>query len=119
MVAGAGGGMKPDGQLRRHLPHVLEFDQEVALPKGAIVFAVGGELKADVFLEPHNRANGFMLNARKFVRRNLVLFRGFARANQRVGPDEAADMIGPERRFDARQHSPMPFCAVSRPPTSM
>src|ERR1700683_902284 len=111
--------MKPHGQLRRYLPHILEFEQEIALPKGAVVFAVGREPKADVFLEPHNRADGFMLNARKFVRRNLVLFRGFPCANQRVGPDEAADMIGPERRFDARQHSSMPFCAVSRPPTSM
>src|ERR1700685_1897762 len=111
--------MKTHGQLRRHLPHIIEFEQEIALPKGAVVFAVGCELKADVFLEPHNRADGLMLNARKFGRRNLVLFRGFARANQRVGPDEAADMIGPERWFDVRQRCSMPFCAVSRPPTSM
>ena len=59
--------MKPDGQFRRDLPHVVEFEQEVALPEGAIVFAVGGELEAQLFLQLHDCADGVVLNARKLV----------------------------------------------------
>src|SRR6202050_4335803 len=104
MVARAGGGMKPDRQLRRYLPHILELEQKVALPKGAIVFAVGDELKTQLFLHLHDRTDGVVLNARQLFLGNLVLLRRLPRPDECIRPNEAADMIGPERRSLARRH---------------
>jgi len=40
-----------------------------------------------------------VLDAQKLVFADLVLARRLAGANERLRPDEAADMVGAERRF--------------------
>ena len=103
--------MKPHGELCRHLSHIAKFEQKVALPEGAIVFAVGDQPQPDVFLQPHDVGDRVALDARKLGWRNLGLFRRLARGNECVRPDQAADVLGAEWRFGRRWHG-------SKPPTN-
>ena len=104
MIARAGGGMKPHREFRRHRLDVADLEQEVALPGLAIVLAVGDKPKPDLLLHAHHAADRVVLDARKLVRRDLALFGRLPRLDQRIGPDQAADMVGAERRFGAVLH---------------
>ena len=104
MVARACGGVKTYGELGGDLPHVVEFDQEVALPESAVVFAVGDQPEADILLHSHHAADRFLLDAREFGRRDFGLLGGETRGDKRIRPDKAADMLGTKRRFGWRKH---------------
>src|SRR5580698_10618903 len=93
--------MKPHREPRRHILNVADLEQEIALPGKAVVFAVGDEPQPDVLLQAHHGANRIVLDARQLGRWDLALLRGRSRRDQRIGPDQAADMVGAERRFIA------------------
>src|SRR5580693_9146387 len=69
-----------------------------------VVFAVGGELQPDVLLQAHYAADRVVLDAGQLGRRQLALLRRRPRRNQRIRPDQAADMVGAERRFHSLLH---------------
>ena len=50
-------------------------------------------------LQPHDLADRVVLDAQQLGRRHLAFFGRLARRNQGIGPDQAADMIGAERRL--------------------
>src|SRR6516162_1952716 len=88
------GGMEAHRKLRRDHPHVAEFQHEVAVPRLAIVFAVGGELEPHLFLEADHLADRSLLDALELVRLDFALLRPLTRCDERIGPNEAADMLG-------------------------
>jgi hypothetical protein len=96
--------MKAHGELGRRRAHIRQFQQKIALPEAAIVFAVGGEAKTHILLHPHRLANRFVLNSRQIGGGDFTLFRRLPRANERVGPDQASDMLGAEWWLRARRH---------------
>src|SRR5262249_8133687 len=89
---------------RRHALDVADLEQKVALPGEAVVLAVGDQTQADVLLQPHHAADRRVLNAHELRLRDFALLRRDARRKQRVGPDQAADMVGTERRFGSFGH---------------
>src|SRR4029077_9863086 len=104
VLAVAVGGMKAHGELRRDHPHVLEFQHEVPMPGVTVVLAVGDELEPELFLHAHDVPDGGLLDAREPGRRELALLRLLACLDQRLRPDQAADMVGAEGRLGAFQH---------------
>jgi len=95
------GRVKTHGELGRDHPHVPEFQHEIAVPGLAVVFAVGDELEPELLLQPHHVADCGVLDTLELGIRNLFFLRLFARVDERGGPDEAADVIGAERRLGA------------------
>src|SRR5580693_1018137 len=69
-----------------------------------VVLAVGGELEPNVLLQAHYAADRLMLDARQLGRWDLAFLRSLSRPDQRVRPDQAADMVGAERRFHSLLH---------------
>src|ERR1700692_3551100 len=104
MIAGTGGGMKPHREFRRHRLDVADLEQEVALPGMAVVFAVSDEFQPDLLLQPHHAADSIVLDAGPLCGWDLALLRGRPRRDQRIGPDQAADMVGAEWRFHSLLH---------------
>src|SRR5580658_2052760 len=96
--------MKPHREPRRHILNVADFEQEIALPGKAVVFAVGDEPQPDVLLQAHHGVDRIVLDARQLGRWDLALLRGRSRRDQRIGPDQAADMVGAEWRFHSLLH---------------
>ncbi len=70
----------------------------------AVELAVGRELEPGLLLQPHDFSDRVLLDAQQCCRFKLAFLGRFARRNERIGPDQAADMIGTERRFAARLH---------------
>ena len=96
MIAGTGLGMKPHRKLRLHRLDVADLEQKVALPGLAIVLAVGDDLEPDLFLQAHDAADRIVLDADQVGRRKLARIGRGPRFDQRVRPDQAADMVGAE-----------------------
>src|SRR5580693_6656038 len=69
-----------------------------------VVLAVGGELEPNVLLQAHYAADRLMLDARQLGRWDLAFLRSLSRLDQRVRPDQAADMVGAERRLHSLLH---------------
>src|SRR5258708_26322995 len=69
-----------------------------------VVLAVGDEFQPDVLLQAHHAADRVVLDTRQLGRRQRALFDGFPCLDQRIGPDQAADMVGAERRFHSLLH---------------
>src|SRR6478609_2915744 len=93
--------MKAHHELRRHHPHVLELQHEIAMPGMAIVLAVGDELEPQLLLHAHDVADRGLLDAPELGRRDRPFLRLLPRLDQSVRADEAADMVGAVRRLGA------------------
>ena len=102
------GGMKTHRELRRHHPHVLEFQHEIPVPGMAIVLAVGNELQPQLLLHADHVADRGLLDALELGLRDRLLLRLLPRPDQCVRPDEAADMIGAIRRLGALHSDGLP-----------
>jgi hypothetical protein len=73
-----------------------EAQQEVGMPAAAIIFAVGDRLESDLLLQRDDLADRLLLDLAQFVVANLAGRLPFARADQVIRPDQAADMVGAE-----------------------
>ena len=74
------------------------------MPGGAAELAVGGRLQADLVLQADNVADGLVLD---LAQGRIVDGAGgvlLARPVQGGGPQQAADVVGPERRTGALGH---------------
>ncbi len=71
----------------------------------AIVLAVGDEPEPEILLQAHHLADGGVLDALELGVGNLVPIGPLARLDQRVRPDQAADMVGAERRLGSFGHA--------------
>ena len=69
------------------------------MPPGAAELAVGRELEAELLLLLDDLFDLAVLDGLELGRRDRALFALGARLLQRGGTQEAADMIGAERRF--------------------
>ena len=70
----------------------------------AVVLAVGHQLEPELLLHAHHVADRRLLNAPELSLRDLVVLSLLARPDQRVGPDQAADVIGTKGRFGSLLH---------------
>ena len=73
------------------------FD-ETAPIRGTTKLAVGDDLQPDIFLHAHDGADALVLNALERVRVQLAGLKALERLAQLGGAQQAADVIGPERR---------------------
>src|SRR5579872_2167783 len=96
--------MEAHGQPRGHRLDVADLEQKIALPGKSVVFAIGGDLEPSVLLEPNHIADRGLLDARKLRRSHSALFGGLARRNERIGTDQAADMVGAKWRLCTLHH---------------
>ena len=104
MVAGAGLGVESHVELGFGGRDIRDLQQEVALPGKAVEFAVGDDLQPHLFLHAHDLADGRMLDIEQLLRRHGAGFGGLPRIDQRLGTDEAADLVGAKRRRYASGH---------------
>ncbi len=90
--------MEGGGEARLIGLDILEAQQEIGLPADAIIFAVGDRLQPDPFLQRHHLAHRIL--AHRAERIGIDRARGelLACGHQRLGADQAADMIGAKRR---------------------
>jgi len=103
------GDLQPFG-ARRHageadaaLHHValdaIQPPEEIEVPPRAAEFAVGDRPEADVFLLADDAFDLAVFDRRQIGRRHLAPGALRARLAQRHGPQQASDVIGPERRL--------------------
>src|SRR5579864_1599360 len=90
---------KRDAGLHDGLLDAVEAPEEIEMPPRAAEFAVGDRLQAGRFLLPDGVLDLAVLHCFQLVRRDLALGAALARRFQRRGPQQAADVIGAERRL--------------------
>src|SRR5215831_8493218 len=95
------GRMKAYRELGRDHSHVAEFQHEISVPGVAVVFAVGDELEPEFLLQSYHLTDCGMLDTLELGIGDLFFLRLLARVDESSGSDEAADMLGAERRFGA------------------
>ena len=95
---------KGDAAVHDVLLDAVEAPEEIEMPPGAAEFAVGDRLQADVFLLLDDAFDLAILD--RFQRSGIDLAFGapLARLFQRGRTQQAADMIGAERRLGALRH---------------
>ena len=87
------------------LAHAAELVDEVHVPRRPAELAVGGRLQADVLLHAHDVADGVVLDGPQLVGATADRRRARSRASQQaLGAQQAADVIGAERRTRDRGH---------------
>ena len=74
----------------------------------AAEFAVGDSFQAQVLLELHDVADGGVLDLAKVLLRDLALGQALAGIDDFPGAQEAADVVGAERRLGACAHASAP-----------
>src|SRR5208282_1668138 len=86
--------------------HAIEMPEEIEMPPGAAKLAVGGELQPD-FLLLFDRVADLAVfgRAQRGIGNFVALVLG-ARLLQRGGPQQAADVIGAERRLGSLHRLP-------------
>ena len=77
----------------------VEHAEEIEVPPGAAELAVGRELEADLLLLLDDLLDLAVLDGLELGRRDRALLALGARLLERGGTQEAADMVGAERRF--------------------
>ena len=93
--------------------HTVEAPEKIEVPPGAAEFAVGHGLQADLFLLLDDALDLAVLQGLEIGGRQLAFGPLCARVFQRGGPQQAADMIGPEGRFGALHALPHTSSAMS------
>ena len=76
----------------------VELQQKIGVEEGAAIFAVGDRFEAEPFLIAYDVADRVVLDRAKLLRADRVGRLAAARLEQRLGPQEAADLVGAERR---------------------
>src|SRR5438128_10219612 len=93
------------GKLHAGLHDVLlgavETPEEIEMPPRAAELAVGDRLKADVFLPLDDALDLAVLDRLQGLRRDLALGALRPRLMDRLGSQQAADVVGAKRRFHA------------------
>ena len=82
------------------------------MPPGAAIFAVGDELHADLFLLPDQLLDLGVLDLLQVGGADLAFLALGAGLLQRLGAQEAADLVGAERGFGPL-HVSLPRCALA------
>ena len=80
----------------------LEPLEEIDVEIGAAELAIGDRLEADILLGADDLANAFVLERMQVLGRKLAGGEFLARRLEALGSEEAADMIGAERRTGHR-----------------
>src|ERR1700692_2722164 len=88
-----------DAGLHDGLLDAVEAPEKIEMPPGAAEFAVGDRLQAGRLLLPDDVLDLAVFHRFQLIRRELALGAALARLFQCRGPQQAADMIGAERRF--------------------
>ena len=83
----------------------VERTEKVVVPEGATEFAVGGGLQARLFLAFDDFLDLLVFHRLELIGGNFTPLALGARLLQRRGAQQAADMIGAERRSSALGHS--------------
>src|SRR4051794_5913170 len=81
--------------------HAIEAGDEIEVPVGAAVLAIGGRAEAEFLLSGNGCFNAAVLHFPQFVVRQGSGLPGGACLPQRFGAKQAADMIGAEWRVGA------------------
>ena len=92
-------GMEARRDLALDRAHAREPFEEIAVPRGPPVLAVGDRFEPDLLLQPHRLADRLVLDAGKLGRGELVAVARLARPAQLLRAQQGADMIGAERRL--------------------
>src|SRR5581483_9978102 len=95
---------KGDPRLHDVLVDAVETPEEIEMPPRAAEFAVGDRLQTDLLLAPDDPLDLAVLDRLEFGRRDVALGALLARLLQRRGAQQAADVIGAERRLGALSH---------------
>ncbi len=84
----------------------VEQAEEIEMPPGAAELAVGGELEADLLLLPDDLLDLAVLDLAQFVGAYLARLALRPRLLDRRGAQDAADMVGAERRLVTLHRTP-------------
>ena len=84
--------------------HAVEHAEEIEVPPRAAKLAIGGKLKADLFLLLDDLLDLAVFNLFELSRRNRALLALRARLLDRRGAQNAADMVGAEWRLGSLRH---------------
>src|SRR5262245_12650534 len=98
------------GRGRRHPVEPLE---EVEVPPGAAELAVGGELEPDLLLLPDHLLDLAVLDLLQLRGADLALLALAPRGLERRRAQQAAHVIGPERRLGSLHGSSVIYCPSS------
>src|SRR6185312_19926 len=82
----------------QHRRYAVDAAEEIEMKRGAAEFAVGDRLESDRFLKRDGVANIFVLESAQFGGVELAVEEAGARLAQRIGAQQAADMVGAKRR---------------------
>ena len=111
-VAGGDGG-KGDAGLHDVAFDTVEPPEEIEMPPRAPELAVADRLQPGRFLPADDVFDFAVLDGRELGFRDLALGAAFARRLQCYGPQQAADMIGAERRLGSLHDYPHTSSAIS------
>ena len=93
-----------DAGIHHVLLDAVEAPEEIEMPPGAAEFAVGDRLQADFFLAFDDALDLAVFDRLERGGVDLALGALLARLLQRGRPQQAADMIGAERRLCSHAH---------------
>ena len=91
----------------------VEAPEEIEMPPRAAEFAVADRLQADRFLLVDDVLDLAVLDGLERVGGDFALGEALARCLQRGRPQQAADMVGTERRFGSLRRFPHTSSAIS------
>src|SRR6185312_14122812 len=96
--------LEPDLALAEIGLDTIEPAEEVIVPERTPEFTVGDGLEANIFLLPDDGRDFPVLDRLQRVGRNLAVLVLYASLFQRRSAQQAADMIGAERRTVTQRH---------------
>src|SRR5205823_2768523 len=106
---------EPDGEALLAPADATELVDEVHVPGGPPELAVGGGPKPDVFLHGYDRPDRLVLGGPKLLTRQVPCRLGGPRLAERRRPQQAADVVGPERRRVHGEHRSRAYRPISAP----
>ena len=95
---------EPDRDVPGFLRDPVELVDEVHVPRGAAELAVGRRAEPDVLLHRHGLADRVVLDRAQLGGVDPARGEVLARLKQVPRPQQAADMVGPERGSGALRH---------------
>ena len=97
--------MELHGEVGRLLLDAAELVDEIHVPGAAPELPVGGALQADLLLQVDRLAHGRILDRLQLIRREAAVGVVGARLPQGRRTQEAADVVGAERRLGSPGHA--------------
>jgi hypothetical protein len=105
-------GVEPRLDARRDHGDVGEALEEIEVPEGAAELAVGDRLEPKLLLQLDRVADRLVLDPAQLLGGDGPGFPLVARVEQFLGAQQAADMVGAERRRGAGRHGGSPRCMM-------